>query len=83
MKGIRFVMSKKLSKKVKVPTPTTPDTARFLTVKDTASYLSATVWFVRRLAWERKVAHVRLGKRVLFDKADLDRYIQSQKIEAA
>lgn len=68
-------------KKNSVPTPTTEP--RFLTVKEAASYMAATIWFVRCLAWDRKVPHVKLGKRVVFDKADLDRYIESQKVKAA
>jgi len=53
-----------------------------LTICATASYLSSTVWFVRRLAWERRVPFLHFGNRVLFDKADLDKYIESQKAVA-
>jgi len=56
--------------------------SRLLTICATASYLSSTVWFVRRLAWERRVPFLHFGNRVLFDKADLDKYIESQKAVA-
>jgi excisionase family DNA binding protein len=56
---------------------------RMLTVKHAAAYLGATVWFLRMLAWSRKVPHSVFGKRIVFDRADLDRYVDSQKVCAA
>jgi excisionase family DNA binding protein len=58
---------------VSIPEP------RLLNVRATAAYLGATVWFVRSLAWSRAIPFVVFGKRILFDKQDLDRYIDSQK----
>ena len=52
---------------------------RLLRIKEAAAYLGATVWFIRSLAWSRAVPHVVFGKRILFDRADLDRYLESQK----
>jgi excisionase family DNA binding protein len=52
---------------------------RLLTVPQAASYLSASVWAVRSLAWSRELPHVRIGRRVLFDLRDLDRYIERSK----
>jgi len=52
---------------------------RLLQIKDAAAYLSATVWFLRTLAWERKIAFVRAGHRLLFDKKDLDAFIERAK----
>lgn len=56
---------------------------RLLTVKAAAAYLSATIWFVRTLVYTRAVPFLRFGKRILFDKADLDNYIERQKGTAA
>jgi excisionase family DNA binding protein len=56
---------------------------RLLRVKEAAAYLGATVWFLRSLAWSRTVPHVVFGKRILFDRADLDNYVESQKKVAA
>ena len=53
---------------------------RLLTVRQAAAYLGATVWFVRTLAWSRNIPHLILGKRMVFDKADLDRYVDSLKV---
>jgi excisionase family DNA binding protein len=56
---------------------------RMLTIKQAASYLGATVWFVRNLAWNRAVPHMQLGNRIQFDKSDLDAYIDRRKAAVA
>jgi excisionase family DNA binding protein len=76
-------MSGKSKKPVSHSNPESPAEARLLTVKSAAQYLSTTIWCVRNLAWSRSVPHIRLGARILFDRADLDRYIESQKVKAA
>lgn len=58
------------------PTPVTP---RLLSVKDAALYLGATVWAVRCMAWQSEVPFLKIGGRILFDRADLDQYIENQK----
>ncbi len=74
-------------KKKKVPKATGAPVAtiqpRMLNVRAAAEYLGATVWFLRTLAWEKKIPHAIFGNRLLFDKADLDRYVESQKVVAA
>lgn len=62
---------------------TTPITPRLLCVRSAAAYLGATVWAVRCLAWNCEVASVKIGGRLLFDRSDLDKYIESQKTSAA
>jgi len=59
-----------------------PDTARCLGVREAAIYLGATIWAVRSLAWERRLPFIRLGHRLLFDRQDLDRYIERSKVSA-
>jgi excisionase family DNA binding protein len=57
-----------------------PQTApRLLNVQDAASYLGSTVWCVRSLVWDQRIPSIRLGKRLLFDRADLDKFIESSK----
>ena len=56
-----------------------PIQPRLLGVAAAASYLGATPWFIRSLVWERKVPFLRLGKRLLLDKADLDNFVSAQK----
>ena len=56
---------------------------RMLSIRAASAYTGATIWQVRTWAWERRVPFVQFGNRILFDKADLDRYIESQKTKAA
>lgn len=53
---------------------------RLLRIKEAADYLNATVWFVRSLVWSG-FPHLRLGKRILLDRADLDLFVERQKTE--
>jgi excisionase family DNA binding protein len=57
-------------------------TPRLLKVKDAATYLSASIWAVRKLHWERKVRGIFIGRRLLFDRADLDRYVDELRRSA-
>lgn len=52
---------------------------RLLTVKAAAAYLSATVWAVRTLGWSKQIPTIKIGRGFLFDREDLDRYIEQQK----
>jgi excisionase family DNA binding protein len=69
-------MAKKSQKQIS----TTPVEARLFNVRAAAAYLSATVWYVRTLAWERRVPHLKCGARLLFDKKDLDQFIENEKV---
>ncbi len=61
--------------------PVSVSTPRCIGVAAAAAYLGATIWAVRTLAWQKKVPFVRIGRRIVFDRADLDRYIENQKTE--
>jgi excisionase family DNA binding protein len=52
---------------------------RLLDIKGAAAYLSTTVWCMRSLVWDKKLPAIRLGKRLLFDIADLDRFVDGLK----
>jgi len=54
-------------------------TPRMLTVQDAAKYLGCTIWFVRSLVWDQKVRSLTFGKRIVFDRADLDLFVEQQK----
>jgi excisionase family DNA binding protein len=56
---------------------------RLYTIKNAAAYLSTTVWYVRSIVWARQIPHLRCGNRIVIDKADLDAFIDSQKVAAA
>jgi hypothetical protein len=58
-----------------------------LTIPQAAVYLGARAFFVRTLCWEfRKggagLPHLIFGKRIVIDKADLDKFVERQKAAA-
>ena len=53
---------------------------RLLTVPQAAFYLACTIPAVRQLQWSRSVPFLKIGKRIVFDRADLDRYVDAQKL---
>ena len=59
----------------------TPRSApQLLAVPATATYLSVSERFVRRLIAERRLPFVKLGKFVRFDAADLDVFIEEGRV---
>jgi excisionase family DNA binding protein len=76
-------MTRKNSPAIPIAVSNPEPAPRLLRVADSARYLGCTVWFLRSLAWARKIPFVRLGKRLLFDKKDLDNYADSQKEQVA
>lgn len=58
------------------------DRPRLLTVKGAAAYLNCTVWCIRSLIWSRRIPYLKLGKRYLIDRADLDKLVEREKISA-
>ena len=72
------------AKKKTVPAEhVTPGPVRMLNVAAAAEYLGATIWFVRTIAWGKKIPSVTFGNRLLFDRADLDAFIERSKAGAA
>ena len=72
----------KTRKDVKAPSVPVSVEPRLLGVKAAAQYLGVTIWFMRSVYWSRSIPSLKLGKRILFDKVDLDRFIDSQKAVA-
>ena len=52
---------------------------RLLTLPEAAAYLGVSPWTVRELQWSGKLPRVDLGRKLLFDRADLDALIERQK----
>ena len=59
--------------------PSTPETPRLLTLKAAAAYLSCSLWAMREFQWGQTIPHIRIGRRVLFDRRDLDSFVESRK----
>lgn len=62
--------------------------SRMLTIPQAAAYIGARPFFVRTLCWQQRrtgkggIPYIILGKRIVIDKSDLDKYIESQKAAA-
>jgi excisionase family DNA binding protein len=57
-----------------------PITARLLTVKEAADYIGRTEQAVQHLIHKRELIVVRRGRRVHLDRADLDQWIDANKV---
>ena len=78
-------MSRKASR-TPAPVSTIPQLApRLLNVSEAARYLGVRVWTLRTLTWNKQLAPVRIGesRRLLYDRADLDQFVEKQKKAAA
>lgn len=53
---------------------------RLLNIQEAAKYLSAHVHFIRTKIRSRELPHLRLGKRFVIDKRDLDKFVEREKI---
>lgn len=58
---------------------TTDTSSRGLTVQEAAKYLSTTVPAIRQLIYRRELPFVKIGKRHIIDRQDLDRFIEREK----
>jgi excisionase family DNA binding protein len=47
-----------------------------LTVTEAAAYLRVSERFIRRIVYERRIAFVKVGKFVRFERADLDGFME-------
>ena len=54
--------------------------AEVMEVKDVCAYLKISSWKVRDLTRTGGLPFVQLGRRILFDKANVDEWLESQKI---
>jgi excisionase family DNA binding protein len=55
-------------------------TSRLLNLTDGARYLSVSYWTLRGLLHTGQIPYVRIGRRLLVDRVDLDEFISSSKI---
>ena len=55
------------------------ETSRLLTVKETCKYLRISPPTLYRMIERRELIPVKIGKRTLFDRSDLDKFIDAAK----
>ena len=54
---------------------------RLLSQHEAAHYLGISYWTVRDLMFRRKLPFVKMGRRILVDRSDLDAYVDRSKIQ--
>jgi excisionase family DNA binding protein len=69
-----------------VAPPTLPEATsvspRLYRLPDAARYLSTSVWEIRKRIREGELPKIKIGKRFLLDRRDLDAHIDSLKVSA-
>ena len=53
---------------------------RLLSQQDAASYLGISYWTIRDLVFRRELPFVKIGRRILVDRLDLEAYLDRSKI---
>ena len=53
---------------------------RLVSQQAAATYLGISYWTVRDLVFRREIPFVRIGRRILVDRADLDAYLDRSKV---
>ena len=53
---------------------------RLLSQQEAARYLGISYWTVRDLVFRREIPFIKIGRRVLVDRLDLDAYLDRSKI---
>ena len=64
----------------KIESPIAP---RGLRVKEAAAYIGTTVFFVRDAVWKNELPAMKLGRRLIIAREDLDRFLDEQKRRCA
>ena len=54
--------------------------SRLLSQQDAASYLGISYWTIRDLVFRHELPFVKIGRRILVDRRDLDAYLDRSKI---
>ena len=62
-----------------MPHPNAP-APRLLSLQEAAAYLGISYWTLRDLTFRGEVPHVKIGRRILVDRLDLDTYLDRVKI---
>ena len=58
---------------------TAAEPRRYLRILEAAEYMNTTPWQVRTLIWSGAIPVIRIGKRNVLDRCDLDLYMQRLK----
>ncbi len=57
-----------------------PITPRLLSQRESATYLGISYWTLRDLTFRGEIPHVKIRRRILVDRLDLDAYLERMKV---
>jgi excisionase family DNA binding protein len=60
----------------------TQNSTRLLTVQDAAHLLAVSVSTLYGWVWQRRIPYIKVGRALRFDLADLERFIEANRIQA-
>ena len=75
--------AKKLSPVVPAQPNTESFSSRGLRVSEAAAYLGVTVFFIRDAVWKNELPAMKLGRRLIIAREDLDQFFEKQKTQCA
>lgn len=61
---------------------TSPITPRLLSQRESATYLGISYWTLRDLTFRGEIPHVKIRRRILVDRLDLDAYLDGMKVRS-
>ena len=64
-----------------LPAERTPIAPRLLTIQQVAAYVGLSHHTIYRFVSQRKIPHVKLGKVLKFDRAEIDRWITAHAVK--
>ena len=59
-----------------------PITPRLLSQREAATYLGISYWTLRDLTFQGEIPHVKIRRRILVDRLDLDAYLDRMKVRS-
>jgi len=62
--------------------PVVASSPRLLTIQVLLLIYRAPFGPIRNLIWKRAIPHIQIGKRFLLDRADLDSYVEKNKVRS-
>ena len=76
--------AKKISSAGQVPPKTEPSLVpRGLRASEAAAYAGTTIFFIRDSIWRGELPAMKLGRRLIFAREDLDHFLDRQKTRCA
>ena len=64
-----------------VTRPGTAPQTRFWDKRELAEYIGISIYTINAWVSQKRIPHIKLGRRILFDMKDIEKWINEQKVE--